>query len=121
MTYEYNEIVDYQYYYNFCFAKTGRKEVFKKGQPGDEELLSLATEFAFDWISIGMMLNLTDLTLLKKIKKANVEKDEEYALLTKWKESLGYGASYQALAWVLDNRFINMYHLVKRYCRDKGK
>ena len=110
MTYEYNEIVDYQYYYNFCFAKTGRKEVFKKGQPGDEELLSLATEFAFDWISIGMMLNLTDLTLLKKNH-----------LLTKWKESLGYGASYQALAWVLDNRFINMYHLVKRYCRDKGK
>ena len=89
--------MDYHYYDNFCFAKTGRKEVFKTGQPGDEELFSLATEFQFDWISLGLMLQNTDQELKKK-----------YLI----------GPRFDC---TLDNRFINMYHSVKRYCRDKGK
>ena len=44
-----------------------------------------------------------------------------YAVLRKWKESLGSGAKYQALAQLLDIAFTYMRDLVKTYCHDKGK
>ena len=68
-----------------------------------------------------MMSGLTDLTL-NEIDEANGEEsDKMYAVLRKWKESLGSGAKYQALAQLLDNAFTYMRDLVKTYCHDKGK
>ena len=68
-----------------------------------------------------MMLGLTDMTLIE-IDKANRKVSYKvYAVLRKWKESLGSGASYEALADGLDNAFIKRRELVKRYCHGKGR
>ena len=113
--------MDYHHYYDLYFAKSGSEEVFKKGQPGDEELLSLSQEVMINWRPLGMMSGLTDLTL-NEIDKANREEsDKMYAVLREWKDSLRSGASYEALAWLLDKFFIHSCDLIGRYCHDIGK
>ena len=95
--------------------------MFKKGRPGDDELLSLSQEFVINWRWLGMMSGLTHLTL-NEIDKANGEEsDKTYAVLRKWKESLESRASGEALAQLLDKCFIHGNDLIERYCRDKGK
>ena len=101
--------------------KTDRGEIFKIGQPGDEELQSLSQEFVINWRSLGMMLGLTDRTL-NEIDEANSEEEDKiYTMLTQWKKSLGSMANYQALALLLENFFIDRHDLIERYCHDKGK
>ena len=95
--------------------------VLKEGQPGDEELLSLSQEFVINWRSLGMMSGLTDLTLNEIDETNRKESDKTYAVLRKWTESLGSGASYQALALLLDIAFTNRHDLVETYCHDKRK
>ena len=95
--------------------------MFKKGQPGDDELLSLSQEFVINWRWLGMMSGLTHLTL-NEIDKANGEEsDKTYAVLRKWKESLGSGASYEALALLLDKCVFHGRDLIERCFHDKGK
>ena len=68
-----------------------------------------------------MMTGLTHLTL-NEIDEANGEEsDKMYAVLRKWKESLGSGASYEALALLLNKCFIHGHDLIEIYCHDKGK
>ena len=93
----------------------------KIGQPEDEELLRLSQKFVINWRSLGMMTGLTHLTL-NEIDEANgKESDKMYAVLRKWKESLGSGASYEALALLLTKCFIHGHDLIEIYCHDKGK
>ena len=116
-TYEY----DYHHCYNFCFAKTDREKVFKIGQPLFQELASISHCIVSAWRPLGMMLGLTDMTLIE-IDEANHQvSDKVYAVLGKWRESLGFEATYVALADGLDNAFIKRHELVRRYCHDKGK
>ena len=104
--------MDYHHYYNFCFAKTGREE---------EELLSLANETPSVWKSLGKIFGLTDLTVIE-IERADCKApDKIYAVLRKWKESLGSGASYQALARVLDRVLIKRPDLLENYYDGIGK
>ena len=105
-------------YYNFCFAEKVIEKVFKTGQVEDKELRSLAHDLASTWRSLGVVLGLKAPTLTK-IGAAYPQ--ASYAMLTKWKESLGSGATYVALAEGLDNAFIKRHDLVKRYCHDIGK
>ena len=95
--------------------------MLKKGQPGDEELLSLSQEFVINWRSLGMISGLKDLTLNEIDETNHKESDKTYAVLRKWIESLGSGASYQALALLLDIAFTNRHDLVETYCHDKRK
>ena len=93
----------------------------KIGQPEDEELLRLSQKFVINWRSLGMMTGLTHLTL-NEIDEANgKESDKMYAVLRKWKESLGSGASYEALALLLNKCFIHRHDLIVRYFHGKGK
>ena len=95
--------------------------MFKIGQPGDDELLSLSQEFVINWRWLGLKSGLTHLTL-NEIDEANDEEsDKMYALLRKWKESLRSGASYEALALLLAEFDILRHDLIERYCYDKGK
>ena len=113
--------MDYIHYYNFYFAKSGREEVFKIGQPEDEELHSLSQKIGINWRWLGLKSGLTDLTL-NEIDEANGEEsDKMYAVLRKWKESLGSGASYEALALLLNKCFIHRHDLIVRYFHGKGK
>ena len=112
--------MDYHQFYNICFAKTGIYEVFKIGQPRDEELRSLAQELAFDWISLGRMLGLSDVTLIEVNKAYHEEEEKIYNVLTKWKQ-LESEPSYQALALLLDDGFIERHDLIERFCHNKGK
>ena len=113
--------MDYRHQYDFYFAKSGREEVFKIGQPGDEELLMLSQKFVINWRWLGMMSGLTHPTL-NEIDEANGEEsDKMYAVLRKWKESHGSVASYEALALLLDKCFIHGHDLIERYCRNEGK
>ena len=113
--------MDYHQFYNICFAKTGIDEVFRIGQPRDKELRSLAQELVFDWISLGRMLDLSDVTLIQVDKAYREEEDKIYNVLIKWKKQLKSKASYQALALSLDDGFIDRPDLIERYCHDKGK
>ena len=94
--------------------------MFKKGQPGEDEVLRLSQEFVINWRSLGMMAGLTDLTLNKIDKAYRGESDKTYFVLRKWKESLGSGASYRALALLLNMAFTNRHDLVETYCHYKG-
>ena len=113
--------MDYHHYYNFCLAKTGREEVFKIGQPDDRELLSLAHEIESIWRSFGLLVGIEAPTLKEIDKGYSRDSDKTYAVLRKWKESLGSGASYQALALLLDTAFINRHVFEETCCHDKGK
>ena len=137
--------MDYHHYYNICFAETGIEEVFKKGQPEDEELRNLAYDFVIDLKSLCEMLDLTDLPL-EEIYATGREENQIYAVLAKWngsRESVPryYNAividtmnkihrertdelsiaSYQTLAQLLDDRRIERHDLVERYCHDNSK
>ena len=68
-----------------------------------------------------MMSDLTDLSLDEIDKANNEESDKMYAIPREWKKSLGSGASYEALARLLDEFFIRMHDLKERYCHDKSK
>ena len=113
--------MDYNYYYTFCFAETGRECIFKTGQPGDEELLCLAYEILSTWKSLDMVVNGTTRTVAEIDELHPREEDKPYAMLKKWKDKLGSTASYGALARVLDTALINRRDLVERYCHDRGK
>ena len=95
--------------------------MFKKGQPGDKELLSLSQEFVVNWGSLGMMPSLTHLTLNYLDEAYPEESYKTSVVLREWKDSLGSKASYQALAQLLDIAFTYMRDLVETYCHDKGK
>ena len=113
--------MDNHHYYNICLAKTGEKEVFKKGQPKEEELFILAQDMMSTWRSLGVVLNRTTQTL-SEIDKSNLEEENKpYVALKEWKEAVKSRASYQALAWVLNTAFVNRRDLVEKYCRGKGK
>lgn len=95
--------------------------MFKIGQPLFGELASITDSIVSAWRPLGMMLGLTDMTLIE-IDEANHQvSDKVHAVLRKWRESLGSEASYEALADGLDNAFIKRHELVRRYCHDKGK
>ena len=114
--------MDYHHHYNFCFAKTDREEVFKIGQPEDEELLSLAREIESIWRSFGLLVGLEAPTLTEIDKRYPRALDKTYAVLRKWKELLGSGATYEALAVLLNNAFINRRDLIERFCcHEEGK
>ena len=116
--------MDYHHYYNFCFAKTDREELFKTGQPGDEELLSLAKECDIDLLSLGWILGPTNVTLTKISGAFSAELDRAYhiyTMLKKWKECLTWGESYRGLALLLDTASINRRDLIARFCHDEGK
>ena len=95
--------------------------MFKKGQPGDDEFLSLSQEFLINWRWLGKMSGLTHMTL-NEIDKANGEEsDKMYAVLKEWKESRGSRASYEVLALLLDKCVFHGRDLIERYFHDKGK
>ena len=113
--------MDYHYYYNFCFPKTDQEQLFKIGQPRREELLSLAHDIVSFWRTLRGVSCPTPLTLAAINTSNSAELDKTYTWLKHQRKELGSRASYQALALKLDERFIRMHHLVKRYCHDKGK
>lgn len=98
-----------------------RDEVFKTGKPDDKELLSLAQEVVSIWRQLGLALGLTDASL-DEIHEDNPKAlDKAYAMLRKWKESLGSGASYQKLAEGLDHKVIKRQDSIERYCHIKAE
>ena len=95
-------------------------EVFKIGQPSDEELRSLSQKF-MNLTLLGSMLGLPDYILSFAKLSGRGEEDKVYTMLTKWKGALGFRASYGELARVLDDLFIDGHNLIERYCHDIGK
>ena len=114
--------MDYHHHYNFCFAKTDREEVFKTGQPEDEELLNLAHEIESIWRSFGLLVGLEAPTLTEIDERHPRASDNTHAVLREWKELLGSGATYEALIVLLGDTFINGYDLMERFCsQEEGK
>ena len=95
--------------------------MFKKGQLGEDELLNVSQEFVINWRWLGWLSDLSDMTLNEIDKAYGEESDKTYAVLRKWKESLGSGASYEALALLLDKCVFHGRDLIERYFHDKGK
>ena len=95
--------------------------LFKRDQPTNKELRSLAHDIFSTWRSLGVVIGLKALTLAEIDAAYPKVSDKIYAILTKWKESLGSGATYVALGEVLDNAFIKRHDWVERFCHDEGK
>ena len=95
--------------------------LFKRDQPTNKELRSLAHDILSTWRSLGVVIGLKALTLAEIDATYPKVSDKIYAILTKWKESLGSDATYVALGEVLDNAFIKRHDLVERFCHDEGK
>ena len=98
--------------------------MFKTGPRGDEELLSLAKECDIDLLSLGWILGPTNVTLTEINTAVSERLDRAnhiYTMLKKWMECLRSGASYRALALLLDTASINRRDLIERFCHDKGK
>ena len=95
--------------------------IFKQGTPSDGELLNLAQETILIWIKLGLALGLNN----SQLDEINVDQskglDKSYAMLRKWKESLGSEANYKRLAEGLDHKAIKRRDLIEVYCRDKGE
>ena len=94
--------------------------MFKKGQPGDDDLMLICAQrgFVIDWKSLGMMLGFTNWTL-REIDESYLNK--KFGVLRKWRESLGSGASYRAIALLLDIVCTSSHVLVETYCHEEGK
>jgi len=93
--------------------------LFKQGTPKDDELLSLAQDNITIWTKLGLSLGLSNWQL-DEINADNLKAvDKSYAMLRKWKESLGSEANYERLAKGLDHKAIMRRDLIDIYCRDK--
>ena len=113
--------MNYHYYYNFCFPKTDKEQLFKTGKPRDDELCSLAHNIVSLWRTIRGVLCPTTRTLAAIDTFNSAELDKTYTWLKHQREELGSRASYRALALKLEERFIAMHHLVNRHSHGKGK
>lgn len=97
-----------------------RDVVFKTEIPEDPDLLSLANEILPIWRPLGVSLGLKNATLdgIDLDKRAVL--DKSYAMLMAWKQLLGPGASYQALAEGLNHPVFERHNLVVKYCYDNA-
>lgn len=100
----------------FYFAKKDRDVVFKTGKPEDVELLSLASEILPISRPLGVVLGLREATLDQIYCGNSAELSKSFGMLKKWKQSLGPGASYQALAEGLIHPVIERLDLAVKYC-----
>ena len=95
--------------------------LFKQGIPDDTELLSLGQDIVSIWRNVGLALGLKN-SYLDEIHEDHPKAlDKSYAMLRKWKESLGSEASYQRLAEGLGHKAVERRDLIESYCRDKGE
>lgn len=94
--------------------------MFKQGTPDNEELLCLAQDAAKIWRPLGLALGLRDshLDVISEDQQKTV--DRAYAMLRKWKESMGSEANYERLAQGLGHKAVERRDLVEHYCCDKG-
>ena len=108
--------MDYYHNYYICFAETSREEVFKTGQPEDEELRSLAHDIVSFWRTPCFVLRRTTQTSaeINRFHPNELDKLND-GLRESWM------ASYQRLAESLNASLGKTPDLVKRYCHDKGK
>ena len=113
--------MDYYHNYNICFAETGREEVFKTGQPEDQELRSLAHDIVSFWRTPCFVFRRKIQTLVEISRFHSIELNKTFDKLIKWMEASGSEKSYQELAEFLKINIDNVKDLEKRYCHDKGK
>ncbi|KAJ7383348.1 hypothetical protein OS493_028426 [Desmophyllum pertusum] len=95
--------------------------MFKHGTPDDAELLSLAKDTIAIWRPLGLALGLTDSHLDEIGADHPKALDRSYAMLRKWKESLGSAATYKRLAEGLGHKAVERRDLIENYCRDKAE
>ena len=93
--------------------------MFKIDKPGDLELGSLARDIASTWKSYRWF-TCPEARFLSDVDKTQVV-IKTYLMLRNWNSSSGSGATYRALARVLNTTYINVHDLVKKHCHDKGK
>ena len=113
--------MDYHHYYNFCFSETYREEAFKIGQPEKKELFNLADAILLTLESLNEIICIGVTALPPEFDGFTSQVEKVRSMLLNWKESLGSGASYRALARMLNTTIINAHDLVKTYCHDEGK
>jgi len=70
--------------------------IFKLGAPDDTELLSIAHDIVKIWRPLGLALGLRN-SHLDEIDEDHLKAlDRAYAMLRKWKESMGSEANYES-------------------------
>ena len=106
----------------FFFTQTVKELIFKLGAPDDAELLSIAQNIVKIWRPLGLALGLTN-SHLDEISEDHKDKvlERAYAMLRKWKESIGSEANYERLAQGLDHQAVQKRELIDAFCRDRGE
>jgi len=105
----------------FLVTKTVKAPIFKLGSPDDTELLSIAHDIVKIWRPLGLALGLRDSHLDEISEDERKALDRAYAMLRKWKESMGSDANYERLAQGLCHQAVERRELIDAYCRDRGK
>ena len=105
----------------FFATKTVTAPIFKLGPPDDTELLSIAHDIVKIWRPLGLALGLRNSHLDEISEDERKALDRAYAMLRKWKESMGSDANYEKLAQGLCHQAVERRELIDAYCRDRGK
>ena len=95
--------------------------IFKLGAPDDTELLGIAHATVRIWRPLGLALGLRNSHLDEISEDQQNALDRAYAMLRKWKETMGSEASYERLALGLGHQAVERRELIDGYCRDRGK
>lgn len=108
---------------HFFVTKTGKEKepIFKLGAPDDTELLRIALDTVKIWRPLGLALGLGNSHLDEIGEDYQKALDRAYAMLRKWKESMGSEANYERLAQGLGHQAVERRELIDAYCRDNGK
>ena len=88
--------------------------------PTNREIFELASHIMDSWRRLGRALGIGD-TVITQIQ---VEEDDAYEraymLLKKWRQQMGAGASYEALAQALECNIVGRPDLSQRFCYTRG-
>lgn len=105
----------------FFVTKTEKEPIFKLGAPEDTELLRIAHDTVKIWKPLGLALGLRNSHLDEISEDYQKALDRAYAMLRKWKESVGSEENYDRLAQGLGHQVVERRELIAAYCHYKGK
>ena len=98
---------------NLYFFSATPNVVYREGRPNPEEVLCLAHEMK-NWKQVGRALKLKDQQLDENEEDIRGLLEKSYAMLRRWIESEGSGATYEKLAKGLAR--VGRWDLIRTFC-----
>ena len=88
--------------------------------PTDREIFELAFHIMDSWRRLGRALGIGDTVITQIQVEESDAYERAYMLLKKWREQMGTGASYEALAQALECNIVGRPDLSQTFCYTRG-